>query len=56
MQLYKLFANVVVKCVDGHYEAYADGKFIVSGDSFLEVCKELSDLEYKYIGGDVSDD
>lgn len=30
-----------IKHVNGHYEAFSNGKFVVSGDTFAEVVKEL---------------
>ena len=33
--------------VNGHYEAYLNGKFICSGDSRSEVEKELREVEGK---------
>lgn len=32
-------------CVRGHYEAYFQGKFLCSGDTYREVEKEIEDVE-----------
>lgn len=33
--------NVDIRNVNGHYEAFQNGKFVVSGDTYMEVLKEL---------------
>lgn len=33
--------DVDIRNVNGHYEAFRNGKFLVSGDTYLEVVKEL---------------
>lgn len=37
--------SVRVQPVNGHYEAYLNGNFVVSGDTHAEVLKELEELE-----------
>lgn len=38
--------SVEIRHVMEHYEAYIDGQFIVSGDTYHEVEKELEELGY----------
>ena len=35
-----------IVCVHGHYEGYVDGEFAVSGDTWNEVYKDLSEMRY----------
>lgn len=35
-----------IKKVDEHYEAFVDGKFVVSGDTLEEVIRELYEEEH----------
>lgn len=37
--------NVEIRAVRGHYEAFVDGQFYVSGDTYAEVMNELNELE-----------
>lgn len=34
-----------IKQVDGHYEAFVDGKFIASGDTLEEVIRNMHEEE-----------
>lgn len=34
-----------IVCTAGHYEAYLNGRFVVSGDTYSEVKKELKTLK-----------
>ncbi len=38
--------NVDIICTGGHYEGYVNGKFVVSGDTWNEVYKDLSEMRY----------
>ena len=38
--------EVDILCVNGHYEGYLCGQFVVSGDTWNEVYKELSEMGY----------
>lgn len=38
--------SVDIRCVQGHYEAYDDNKFIVSGDTLEEVYNDLKEMGY----------
>ena len=33
-----------IKNVHGHYEGYVNGEFFCSGDTYLEVARELEEL------------
>ena len=46
MGMLQEFENVHVKHVNGHYEAYRDRQFIVSGDTLKEIYEDLKELEY----------
>ena len=35
-----------IEKVDEHYEAFVDGKFVVSGDTLEEVIQELNEEEH----------
>ena len=37
---------VTIKYVDGHYEAYDNNVFIVSGDTYREVLDDLKEMGY----------
>lgn len=40
------FEKIEVRHVMDHYEAFVNGKFVVSGDTFDEVIKELRKMGY----------
>ena len=40
------FEKIEVRHVMDHYEAFVNGKFVVSGDTFDEVTKELRKVGY----------
>ena len=40
------FEKIEVRHVMDHYEAFVNGKFVVSGDTFDEVVKELRKIGY----------
>lgn len=40
------FEKIEVRHVMDHYEAFVNGKFAVSGDTFDEVIKELRKMGY----------
>ena len=40
------FEKIEVRHVMDHYEAFVNGKFVVSGDTFDEVIKELRKVGY----------
>lgn len=40
------FEKIEVRHVMDHYEAFVNGKFLVSGDTFDEVIKELRKMRY----------
>ena len=43
------FAPVIeIRHVREHYEGYIDGKFVVSGDTYDEVAKDLEEMEEAY--------
>lgn len=39
-----------IKSIHGHFEVYANGKFICSADTMMEAVKELEELRK---GGDI---
>ena len=38
--------RVDIICVQGHYEGLVDGEFVVSGDTWTEVYKDLLEMGY----------
>ena len=38
------FVNIEIRNVNGHYEAYVDGKFAGSGDTYGEALKEAEEV------------
>lgn len=40
------FEKIEVRHVMDHYEAFVNGKFLVSGDTFDEVIKELRKMRH----------
>lgn len=38
--------KIEVRNVKGHYEAFINGQFVVSGDTLNEVLKELAEMGY----------
>lgn len=38
--------RVDIICVHGHYEGHVNGKFVVSGDTWNEVHKDLLEMGY----------
>ena len=38
--------SIDVRYVNGHYEAYVDGKWVVSGDTETEVYNSLREMGY----------
>jgi hypothetical protein len=34
-----------IRCVQGHYEGFVDGHFVVSGDTWNEVYSELQKIK-----------
>lgn len=41
--------EVEIKHIRDHYEAFIGNKFIVSGDTFREVMKELDNINYEEV-------
>ena len=38
--------NIEIRHVMDHYEAFVDGRFVVSGDTFDEVLEDLIEMGY----------
>ena len=38
------FKKIEIRHVMEHYEAYINGQFVVSGDTIMEVIKELEEI------------
>lgn len=38
--------KIEIRHVMGHYEAFVNGKFVVSGDTFNEILEELRKMGY----------
>lgn len=41
------FEKIEIRHVMEHYEAYINGQFVVSGDTIMEVIKELEEMGIK---------
>lgn len=39
--------EIEIRHVSDHYEGYVDGEFVVSGDTYHEVEKDLEEMEKK---------
>ena len=39
-----LFNNLIIKSINGHYEAYLNDKFICSGDTYNECYQDAIEL------------
>lgn len=38
--------SIDIICVNGHYEGYVSGQFVVSGDTWNEVYNDLLEMRY----------
>lgn len=38
--------RIDIRCTRGHYEAYVDEQFVVSGDTWTEVYNDLLEMGY----------
>ena len=38
--------SLKIKFVKGHYEAFVNGRFVVSGDTYSEIIRELEEMRY----------
>ena len=38
--------DIDIVYVNGHYSAYLNGEFLVSGDTLKEVCEDLTEMGY----------